>query len=126
MHATQTDSNISSNLSRFDKPVAVTDNDMVWGARTDELLPMWDELPEEFQKYNYNKYCSAASSMFFEGLAKSGVTVKPEFNEDEVLRHLLTILRSFQPKHEHKIAGVGYLISKWCDLPADKGKDATK
>jgi hypothetical protein len=40
---------------------------------------------------------------------KEGVDV------DKALRHIQAIMRSYQPKHEHKEAAVAYLLSQWFD-----------
>ena len=39
--------------------------------------------------------------------------MKEEFDKNEVWRHLKACMGSFQPAHEHKVAGVGYLMSLW-------------
>lgn len=32
-------------------------------------------------------------------------------------RHLMAVLGSFEPKHEHKEAGAGWLMSMWYESP---------
>lgn len=50
---------------------------------------------------------------FFKGL--KGLKSKPRegVNETEALAHLSYIMRSWEPKHEHKISGVAFLINEW-------------
>lgn len=47
--------------------------------------------------------------MFRDGFADSEA---PALLNRVVMAHL----RSFEPKHEHKIAGLGYLVSQVCDI----------
>lgn len=56
---------------------------------------------------------SLAQSWFFKGL--KGLRSKPRdgVNETEALAHLSYCLRSWEPKHEHKIEGVAFLINEW-------------
>ena len=97
-------------------PSPVTDIEMAFPAQhvVDRLLPPFEEIPEEFVRER-NKWCQLVSGWFFSGL-KHLPPVKPEFDLNEVTRHLSAVMASFAPKHEHKIAGVGYMISKVCIL----------
>jgi len=45
--------------------------------------------------------------------AHSYLTVNPKIDSQLAWRHIMTCLKSFEPKHEHKMAGVGYLLSLW-------------
>lgn len=38
---------------------------------------------------------------------------KKNIDPEKTVRHIQTILSSFQPKHEHKIAGCAYLRSQF-------------
>jgi hypothetical protein len=54
------------------------------------------------------------SRWFFSGLPKGTVFVPHEgIDPAKAMRHLRAILGSFEPKHEHKEAGVAYLMSQW-------------
>lgn len=83
-----------------------------------EYLPPLDEIPAEFlRQQHHNPWCKQASSWFFRGVDKEASTVicKPHIDTPEkandALWQIQTCLRSFEPKHEHKIGGVGYLMS---------------
>ena len=90
---------------------SITDPERAFG--TTRLLPPWEEIPDEFKRGN--QYTRLATAIFFgndlpdgectflEGFAESGEALN---------RAVYAHLKSFAPKHEHKIAGVGYLISK--------------
>jgi hypothetical protein len=103
-----------------------------------EYLPEWDDIPEEFQKgWNHSGGPCSLASALFSGTYLTGkvdkpvielVGKKPSFAVKEgvdpslVWPHLDACLRSFEPKHEHKIAGVGYLISQWINAFLIDGK----
>jgi hypothetical protein len=38
---------------------------------------------------------------------------KDGINRKDALLHAITVLTSFEPKHEHKIAAVAYLMFLW-------------
>jgi len=97
----------------------VTPVDEAFG--TERLLPQWEEIPEEFKRGNvYTELVSAifngselpkASMMFLDAFTDDGA---PKALNRAVRAHL----QSWAPKHEHKIAGVGFLISQVCKLEA--------
>lgn len=77
-------------------------------------LPPMKDIPEEFQKYHGTKWNKIMSKWFYGGLPgdtefipKEGVDAK------KAIAALGAILASFEPKHEHKEAGVAYLMSQW-------------
>lgn len=74
------------------------------------LLPKWEDIPEEFRRED-NRWNTMANALFF-GKAKL-----PEFKEGikraVAGKHIAACLRSYEPKHEHKMAGVGWLLSQW-------------
>ena len=79
-----------------------------------ELLPRWDEIPKEFQSCNaHDPYTKLASRWFYQGVSKSELVFRDDIDDDTAIRHLSSILRSFDPKHEHKMSGVAYLMSLW-------------
>ena len=98
------------------KPIKVTGVQMAFGGDAMKLLPPYKEIPKEFTNSNTrNKWNKFSSDWFFNGLKNLKVTPKDGINPEEAIRHLSTILRSFEPKHEHKEAGVAYLASQWFD-----------
>ena len=95
----------------------ITDSEMAFG--TTKLLPAFEQVPEEFKRGN--AYTRLLDCMFAGvSLPDGKVEFRPGFNDPEAPKLLLRVihahLRSFEPKHEHKIAGLGYLISKSCEL----------
>jgi hypothetical protein len=91
-------------------------------------MPKYDTLPEEFRRER-GPYCKAVSNWFFSGakahpngimidgvafVAKSGVTA------GKALAAIKAVLGSFEPKHEHKIAACGFMLSEWFDIEKSK------
>ena len=100
---------------------------------TTEYLPVFEELPEEYQNQKALG-CRLAETIFFDGGDAAGkeaasmysgalILAEPpqdyDFGEEEkdaltrFHRCIGAHLRSWKPKHKHKIAGVGYMIDQW-------------
>lgn len=91
----------------------VTDVEMIFGARIVHLMPAQKDIPAEFKKAGATKWERLADRWFARGL--KGVELYPKDGIDlaKALRHLSTIMNSYEPQHEHKIAAVAYLMSQW-------------
>jgi hypothetical protein len=97
-------------------PKPVTGMDMALGGDMDKLLPPMSAIPAEF-KSGRNPYVSLQQEWFFRGLdSKARLITKPGVHRGMALQHLTAIQHSFEPAHEHKEAGVAYLMSLWFDL----------
>ncbi len=99
-------------MTKIEKPVAVPDIDFAFPAHViGKYLPLWEDIPAEFKKNNdCHPYHRLAQDWFFTGLKNLKLECRPGIDQSAALRHLQTIMRSYEPKHEHKIAGVAYLI----------------
>lgn len=83
------------------------------------LLPRWADIPEEFHKetvvsapwYRFQQVWFAYGLDEDSGFV--GVDLKEGIDGNMAFRHLATIQGSYEPKHEHKIAGVAWLASLW-------------
>ncbi len=80
--------------------------------RWEGYMPPMEEIPQEFKRGN--QYTGFAQHWFFRGI-EEGVFGSPAegINGRQAMRHLAALLRSFSPSQEHKISGVGYLLSLW-------------
>lgn len=92
-------------------PHKMEDVDMAFGPRD-----VYSHLPgykPEFYRLD-NPWGKIASTWFRDGLPK-GVKFhpKPGINAQDAFRHIRDVMGSFEPKHEHKIAGCAYLMSIW-------------
>jgi hypothetical protein len=100
-------------LDEWAKPHEVDDLTMAFPVNVcGTLLPPMALLPEEFQRER-SPWCSFAQRIFFGGGAFPNA--KLGIDRRNAVRHLRAVLGSFEPSHEHKIAGAGYLFSQWCE-----------
>jgi hypothetical protein len=92
---------------------SITDVEMAFS--TERLLPPWEEIPEEFR--TGNRYTCLAEAIFFSRpLPDLDLQVRDGFTVQHLQRVTHAHLGSFGPKHQHKIAGVGYLLCLMCEL----------
>ena len=93
-------------------PQPVTDLDMAFGGNIDKLLPSYNTLPKDFIR-GYSPWCQVVSQWFYKGLDAKSLMPKDDIDKTAAFRHLKAVMGSWEPKHEHKIAGVAYLMSLW-------------
>lgn len=87
-------------------------------------MPKMVDLPEEFQRQR-GPFCRAVSTWFYSGckplengIEIDGVKFKAKAGVEvwKALGAIKAALGSFEPKHEHKIAGCGFMLSEWFDI----------
>jgi hypothetical protein len=96
-------------------PIKVTDADRAFGGRAMEILPPMKAIPAEFHSMHH-PWAKWQADWFYRGLSampvpKEGIDLKLAMN------NLATVQGSWEPKHEHKMAGVAYLASLWFESP---------
>lgn len=96
-------------------PIEVSRVDMAFGGKAMEILPPWSEIPDEF-KCQRSPWVKWQQDWFFSGLKRMPVP-NAGVDLDRAMQNLACIQRSFEPKHEHKEAGVAYLASLWFSSP---------
>lgn len=88
--------------------------EMAFPARVIEHMPSWEEIPQEYKRWWTHPTAVLAQKWFSNELVHS--EPMPDFypqqgvDADDAFRHIHTVLSSFQPKHEHKIAACAMLI----------------
>jgi hypothetical protein len=92
---------------------SVTDLDEAFGGGH-KFLPAMEDIPKGIEK---TPFYQLASDLFYKGVASDdlpNMTLNPDFNEvvHKVQPFINSILKSFTPKHEHKMNGVAYLLSQ--------------
>ncbi len=107
---------VTYTLTREDL-ASITDIELAFS--TERLIPAWDDIPEDFKRGNV--YTRTADALFSGTDLPSGtVEFRAGFRDDAIKNDLARCVRahlqSFGPKHEHKIAGVGFLISRVCAI----------
>jgi hypothetical protein len=105
-------------MSKWDKPTELSGLDVAFGPSRgdmDKILPAWEEIPEDFrnERGEGKKWTEKVDDLFFNGVELKVVVMKPGVDRKTAMRHLQCVLHSFEPKHEHKTAGVAYLMSLW-------------
>jgi len=100
-------------LSKYDKPQEVSDVDLAFPAKVvGVLIPKREDLPDEFRKnYHHNEYCEMAQKWFFGGI--DPLVFNEGIDAKMAMRHIQACLGSFEPSHEEKIGGAGFLLSRW-------------
>lgn len=104
-------------MTDFSKPLVIDRVDQAFPSDVLRLMPPYEEIPEEFRRFfqSGTKWNRLVSDCFFNGLEELSLTPKAGIDPDVAWIHVQTILRSFQPKHEHKEAACAYLLSLWFD-----------
>lgn len=94
------------------EPIKVTDAELSFGPKNvDQYIPK--NIPEQFYK-DKTVWNKLFNQWFFNGLSKNAkFKFKENIDEKMALRHISTLMRSFEPKHEVKEAACSYLMSMW-------------
>lgn len=105
----------------FKTPTKVDDIQIAFPAGVvRDLMPAMADIPEEFKDFpGGNYWTKLASRWFYKGLEGVQLRAKEGIDLRDALRHLKAIQGSWEPKHEHKEAAVGYLMSLWLEKPEE-------
>lgn len=110
-------------MNKFALPHFVDNATLSFPGDVSTLLPPWEEIPQDFQR-GRSPWNDVFNRLFYSGLSEAErPKPKPELVEKltekgtDAWRHVMAVSRSFSPKHEHKEAGVAYLMSLWFELP---------
>lgn len=100
-------------VEQWRTPRPVSDVTLAFPARViGSYMPTWEELPEQFQQ-RASGYESLASHVCFYAVELRPETLIEGIDANAASRHLCTVSRSFEPKHEHKEAALAFLLSLW-------------
>lgn len=103
-------------LSRADVD-SITDSELA--RSTTRLLPQWQDIPDDFRDGNVYTRMAEARLLDYPMPAIT-LTFLPGFDDGAACaaidRCVAAHLKAFDPAHEHRIAGVGYMISKVCTI----------
>lgn len=88
------------------------------GVVREGFLPDWEECKSYYKSGSPNKWKDLFNQLFYKGLkGKEGHNLILDYrkgvNPDKAWRHIKTCMGSFEPSHEHKVAGVAYLMDHW-------------
>ena len=103
---------------KFAQPQDVTGADMAFGhCNVYAMMPPYSEI-RDYDRQG-NKGHDLFSEWFYCGLKSvDGLKPREGIDKAKALAHIQSIMRSCEPKHEHKTAGCAYLFEKWFDLDA--------
>ena len=105
-------------------PQEIDDATVVFPVSVASLMPDKADIPEDIMR-RHSKWCRVTSDWFFCGLHDAKWKPRKGVDQRKALRHVGTILGSWEPKHEDKEAAVAYLLSQWFeDVSYTKGKPA--
>lgn len=87
---------------------SITDVEMAFS--TQRLLPAGEDIPDEF--WRGNLYTQLAEALFYgQAMPECDIQLNEGIEPEQLNRCVHAHLGSWGPKHEHKIAGVGYMIA---------------
>jgi hypothetical protein len=92
------------------------------------LLPERREIPEDLWRawhHDSHEWCGPANRWFHEGIETDDFVPKEGIDAKAAWRQLGACMRSFEPSHENKIAGVAWLMSRWFDKAPLKTPEKT-
>ncbi|MBB4867411.1 hypothetical protein HNP46_006324 [Pseudomonas nitritireducens] len=92
---------------------SITDVEVAFS--TERLLPAWDDIPDEFKIGN--EYTRLVEAIFYgRPLPQCNIEIADGLEPAHVQRCTQAHLKSHGPKHEHKMAGVAYMLSCFTKL----------
>ncbi|MBP0630371.1 MULTISPECIES: hypothetical protein [unclassified Cupriavidus] len=104
---------------------SITEDDVK--CSTMKLLPAWDDIPADFRNGNLYTHLAEARLLDYQ-LPGISISFLPEFDDaaacQAIDRCINAHLNAFAPRHQHRIAGVGYMISKVCTVTRVGSGDA--
>lgn len=99
------------------KPVTIDGARAAFPASVSDLMPPMEAIPDEFKNWHGTEWNRLFADWFYSGLKSLDLTPQPGIDKDAALRHIKTVMGSWEPKHEHKEAAVAYLLSLWFTDP---------
>ena len=96
-------------------PVDVSDLQLAFSAHVSHLMPAAEDIPQEFLNWNTrSEWQKIVTEWLFSGLDANVEFISVNgIDGEKAYRHLIAILKSFEPKHEYKEAACAYLMSLW-------------
>ena len=110
------------------KPKKVTGADVAFGGSMKELLPPMDVIPRSIREERDPAYYLALR-WFYEGLIGARLIPREGIDKGEALAHIKAVMGSFEPQHEHKMAGCAYLLSlffKEMEAPSEASSERVR
>jgi len=101
---------------KFAQPANIDGLDVAFPTSVDHLMPAYRDLDEKYRRHYGTWGNRLFSDWFYCGLKSTdGLVPREGVDKQKALRHITTVMRSWDPKHEHKEAGCAFLFDKWFD-----------
>jgi hypothetical protein len=93
-------------------PVEVTDVQMAFPADALERMPEWDAIPVSWRSEHTWQH-RLWDDVFAFGLQSVSLLPVEGIDPEKAWRHIQSLVGSYAPKHEHKMASCAFLTSLW-------------
>lgn len=114
-------------MNDFTLPTNVSDIDVAFPTKVSDMMPVYEDIPTEYKHFKGTIWNRLVADWFFHGVHDLKIKWRKEVDPEAAMRHIKYILGSWEPKHEHKEAGVAYLLSLWAtDAKWKKAKPKAK
>lgn len=96
-------------------PQPIDDVDFAYPASVKHLMPSG----QEYETYRQNWFHGTTwgfklfNEWFYSGVKGLAMIPKEGINPELATRHIIAIMRSFEPQHEDKTAACAYLLEHW-------------
>jgi len=77
-----------------------------------DYLPSKAEIPDDFRS-GRGPWHEFVARWFFEGADAKALVARPGIDRGRAIGHVQSVLASFAPQHDHKMAGAAWLCSLW-------------
>lgn len=94
-------------------PIEVSDIEIAFPAHGLRLMPKREDMPETNERWNALAHALFSGTADELQLLPSIFMVENNFEPETAWRHLRCVLGSYEPKHEHKMEAVAFLLSLW-------------
>ena len=91
----------------------VEQEDVAFGVKNLDNFPPYNEIPKCFGMNGKTKWDKLLSDWFFIGLKSLDITPKKGVDLDSAKRYIRANMITRVSKHEHKAAGIAYIMSLW-------------
>jgi len=114
-------------MNDFEYPSEISPVEAAFPTRVDHLVPSYEELRGTPYRNGDNWGNRLFSDWFYFGLKSAdGLIPRQGVDKQKALVHIKTVMRSWDPKHEHKEAGCAFLFDKWFDGDQSKWERADR
>lgn len=91
----------------------LTDVEAAFPTTVEGFIPKWEDIPEELKRGAGCWEIQLFNDWFFKGLKSLEMSARENVDAKLAMRHIHYVMTSFEPSHEHKEAGVAFLLREW-------------